>query len=297
MTQSKLVGLVHNPRVSEAIKLAQALERRLSALGCACWVASALEVDGPVERISDTSVVITVGGDGTILRTARLAAPHGVPILGVNLGRVGFMTELSPEDSLQSVPEYLNGDAWVEERAMIMATVLPGGAERDSNSEETLEPFHALNDVVVGRGAVSRLVEVETRIDGALLTTYRADGVIVSTATGTTGYGLSVGGPIFYPQSQDMLLKPMAPHRGLGAALVLHADSVIKLSVHADGDASVSGDGFMDQTLSSGDAVRITRSPHSARFLRANPPAQFYATLMQRLGLDVGNWPRTALFT
>ena len=288
MPKGKLFGLVYNPRVPAAWKLTQGIVDILSLEDDSCWIASALDVDGFHSHMADTSLVITVGGDGTILRTIRVAAPHHVPILGVNLGRLGFMTEMEAEEALEKIPQYVNGDAWVEERTMLQAMVIPGDQKERIEESNKPQPFHALNEAVVGRGAAARLIEVEARIDGALVATYRADGVITSTATGSTGYALSVGGPILNPQSEELLLVPVAAHMSLNSALVLPQDSLIELTVLTDHEAILSVDGFVDVSLSSRDRIQIKTSPYRARFMRSHPATHFYATLTQRLELDRG---------
>ncbi len=162
---------------------------------------------------------------------------------------------------------------------MIMATILPKG------SEEEREPLHALNDVVLSRGAVSGMIELETRIDGALFTTYRADGVIVATPTGSTGYALSAGGAILHPQAMDILLQPVASHLCLNACLVLPGKASIEFTVFPPHEAALSVDGFLHRSLSPDDKVRVQQSPYKARFLRGHPRTQYYATLTKRLGL------------
>ena len=290
LVAARQIGIVYNPRVPEAVRLAEAIVRELHLEG-RCWVASATELEGVERAARDTAVIVSVGGDGTILRTQRLAAPLGIPVVGVNLGRLGFMTELAAHEALAQLPRYLSGEVRVEERAMLQATVYPQGVAPGQEEGELLT-FHALNDVVVGRGAVSRMVRVHTRVDGQPLTVYRADALIVATATGSTGYNLSAGGPILVPTSRDLVLKPVASHLGLGAALVLPASVTVDLVVDSDAQAMLSVDGYVDLALAPGDMVRVRLSPHVARFLRAHEPAHYYATLMQRLGVEAPRPPR-----
>ena len=150
------------------------------------------------------------------------------------------------------------------------------------------QTFHALNDVVVARGASPRLVQIGAQLNETPLTTYYADAVIVATATGSTGYALAAGGPILHATSQDLLLVPVAPHVSLGAALVLPPDTVVTLTVRTAVPAVVSVDGLREVPVAPGDVVRVQRSAYSARFLRARDPKHFYATLIQRLGLIPG---------
>ena len=148
-------------------------------------------------------------------------------------------------------------------------------------------PFHALNDVVLARGAVSRVLTIRISIDAADLASLRADGVILSTATGSTGYSLAVGGPILDPLSESLVLRPIAAHVGLSASLVLNPSTQIGLHLEASQEAVLSVDGFVDQLVAPGDWVEVKQSSMKARFLRANPHNHFYATLTRRLGFSV----------
>ncbi|MBF8267319.1 MAG: kinase [Dehalococcoidia bacterium] len=281
------IGIVYNPGIPRAKLLAHQLAEKLGSERPS-WVLPTAEVEEQGPPLS-TSLIITVGGDGTILRAAQLAAPRGIPLLGVNLGRVGFMTELGADEALSRIGEYLSGQARLEERTMLQARVV---SERAGDAAAL--PFQALNDVVVGRASVSRLVHLEVRIDGALLTTYRADAVIVATATGSTGYSISAGGPILHPQSRDLLLNPLATHLGLGTALVLPPNSVVEVTIRSDYQAVLSVDGRTDLALEPGETVEVKRSPYIARFLRSQPPNHFYAALTERLSPDArSTGPRT----
>ena len=176
-SQEQAIGLIYSPRIDEAKRLAGVIVDTLG-LGRP-WIASALELDAFHEQMSQSSLVITLGGDGTILRAARVASLYEVPILGVNLGRVGFIAEIRADQALDKIPHYINGDSWIEERIMLPASVF---SENRGNAAKELETAHALIDIVLGRGTVSNLIDIETRIDEALLATYRADALIVATA-------------------------------------------------------------------------------------------------------------------
>jgi len=172
---------------------------------------------------------------------------------------------------------------WVEERTMLSVETAP-----DRSNVSAPQPFHALNDALVGRGAVPRLARVEVSIDGVHLTRYTADAVIVATATGSTGYAFSAGGPILHPSTTDLVVTAVAPHISFSGSLVIPATCVIDLTVHTDYQAVLSVDGYVDLGLQDGDSVRIRRSEHRARFLRFHPPEYFYSTVRERLALDNG---------
>lgn len=267
----KRVGILYHPKIPAAKAFADELAGFLPSLNAAVWLCSAWDEEGARAQIEGTELILSVGGDGTILRAARAVAPQSIPIVGINLGRLGFMTELSAEEARDRLPALLAGEGWVDERAMLQAE-LAGK-----------QPFHALNDVVLGRGAVSRVIYVETTIDGAPLTTYKADGVIIATATGSTGYSLATGGPILYPQSREILLNPICPHPTFANAVVLPPTAIVELKVRTDHQAMLSMDGQIDLALESGDTVRVRLSPHVARFLRVQPPTFFYSILMEKL--------------
>jgi NAD+ kinase len=289
MKSAEVIGIIYNSRGTEAKEMTSILMERLN-LADKAWVRSTDAVSTDVPDARDTDLIITVGGDGTIIRAAHLSVTHKIPILGINMGRLGFMTELKADEALDRVPEYLEGTTRVEERSMLQVSVLPGRT-RDGQGPQLAgghADYHALNDAVIGRGAVFRLIRIGAFIDGAHLTDFRADAVIASTPTGSTGYNLSVGGPILSPQANDIILKAVAPHVGIAPALVLPSSSVLELVVETDYQTILSVDGHIDVALAQGECVRVQKSPHKARFLRANPPSYFYATLTQRLGFGGG---------
>jgi NAD+ kinase len=225
--------------------------------------------------VADTDLLITLGGDGTILRAARAAAGCDTLILGVNLGRIGFLTEAEPLGWQNIIPRVLQGDYWVEERMMLRAEAWRG--------TEMLTEGLALNDVVVGQGALSRVVRLEVRTDGDLLTRYVADAMIIATPTGSTAYALAAGGPIMPPQQRNILLVPVAPHLSLDRAVVLAVGTRVEVVVRGHSPASLTLDGQTMIGLTSGDVVRAEASPHTARFARVRERDYFYRTLMARL--------------
>jgi len=273
----KKVGIIYHPKIAAAGALAEELAGFLPSLGVSVWRCSAWE-EGEVKAcLGGTELILSIGGDGTILRAARAVVTGAIPIIGINLGTLGFMTELSADDVREKLPAFLDGEGWIDERAMLQVELMRAG-------KDACPPFDALNDVVVGRGAISRVVRVDAIIDGAFLTTYKADGVILATATGSTGYSLAAGGPILYPQARGMLLNPISPHPGYANPLLLSPSANVELKVHTDHQAMLSIDGQVDLEMESGDTIRARLSPHVTRFLRARPPDFFYSSLMQRLG-------------
>ena len=276
MIRQSNVGVVYNPWAARSTELVEKFSDKLG-LDESSWI---VEASSPNFKNPDPnmSLIITIGGDGTILWANQIAAPRNIPILGVNLGRVGFLTELSADMAIDSIDSYLDGSARVEERAMLQATISGGDSGKCEDKH-----FQALNDVVVGRSAISRLVHLEVRIDGAVLTTYRADAVIVATATGSTGYSISAGGPILSPESRNILINPLATHLGMDSPLVVPSDSCVEIALKSDYDAVFSLDGRPDLELFPGQVVKIVQSEYKAKFLRMNPANQFYSVLTNRL--------------
>jgi NAD+ kinase len=271
----KRFGLLHHPRIAESQQLAQETETGLQALGAVVWRASAWDEAEVSRQAPESDVLITFGGDGTIVRTARITASQDLPILGVNLGRLGFLAELQPGEVSDRLGALVNGQYWLEERMMLHADL-----QRDQGVPRS---FEALNDVVVSRGSLARVIRVDTHIDSQFLTTYVADGVIVATPTGSTAYSLAAGGPIVDPRLSNMLLTPIVPHLTVATTLVLAATARVRLEVSAQYEATLTIDGQVDVPLANGDTVTVTSSPNVCRFVRMGEPDYFYRTLLQRL--------------
>jgi NAD+ kinase len=273
----KKIGIAYHPKYPVAREIAADVRSRLEGHGIGVWIASAFD-DGASGDIPGTDLLICLGGDGTVLRAARAVVPHPVVLLGVNLGRLGFLNEVSPEQLLVRLDEIVTGAGRVEERAMIETETLRAG-------EELREHYHALNDAVIGRAAIGRTVQFAVSTDGTTMATYRADGVIIATATGSTAYSLSVGGPILHPESREIIVTPVAPHLAPANSVVLKEGSQIEVAIATGQHAILSIDGQPDMDLAGGDVVRVRTSGHTARFLRLGPPGEFFVRAGRRL-----NW-------
>jgi NAD+ kinase len=265
----KRIGILYHPLRDKARDLGEKLEEVLSSQGVSAWRCSAWDEDKAKPKVAGTELILSIGGDGTILHSVRIVTPLLVPILGINSGKLGFITEIDGNEVLSNLPDLLKGKGWIEERAMLEAQVEG-------------KTFHALNDVVL-RAILVRLVNIEAKIDGAALTTYRADGIIVATATGSTGYALASGGPILHPQSKEIVLQPVSCHLGLSHALVLPPQSIVDLKVARREKVVLSIDGQVELPLSDRQHVKVKLSPYIARFLRIHEPPYFYSSLWQKL--------------
>ncbi len=271
------IGIIYHPLKEAAGKLARELGESLESGGLSAWLCSAWESDTARKQVDGTDLIISIGGDGTILRAAQAVVPRPIPITGINLGNLGFMTELSVDEAGEKLTQLLAGEGWIDERYLLEAEV--------PATEETPEPqrFYALNDVVITHGAVARVIYVEASIDGELLTTYKADGVIVSTATGSTGYSLAADGPILHPQAQEMLLLPIVPHLSASYKLVLPPTSTVGLRVNTAPSVTLTVDGHITTPLPSGTTVNVRHSKNTVRFLRIHTRTSFFGSLDERL--------------
>jgi NAD+ kinase len=271
------IGLLYHPRLPESEQLAAEMLEFLEGSGISAWIGSTWDEAAVIERAPGLDLFVVLGGDGSMLRAARMGSRHSIPILGVHLGRLGFLAEVKPAEWAERLRQMLAGDYWVEERMMLRAECW-----RDA---ERLGEYEALNDVVISRGALARIVRLGTYIDGGYLTTYVADGLIVATATGSTAYALAAGGPIVPPELQNMLLVPLAPHLSLERAIVLSKGSQVRIKAYTDHIAILTVDGQSQVELADGDCVQVVASPRVARFIRLQDRAYFYRTLMRRLGV------------
>jgi NAD+ kinase len=276
------VGIVYHAKMPEARSLAEKLRASLSGRVTEVWLSEAWDEARSKPQVPGTDLLISIGGDGTVLRAARLVVPHEVPLLGINLGRLGFLTELRDgEKTLERLPDVIDGKWEVEERAMLHVQVL---GSRDGPVLLGAQPYlHALNDVVVGRNALGRTIIVSAFVNDTLVAEYRADGVILATATGSTAYSQSLGGPILHPEAKEMLLVPLAPHLGQSNPLVLSNTSSVDLELEREHRAMMSIDGESGIELEGGQVVRVSMSPHVARFVRLPDSPGFYERVAVRL--------------
>jgi len=272
----KTVGILYHPKKEAAGILADKLKQSIESRGINAWSSSAWEVEEARARLNGTELLLTIGGDGTILRAVQTIVPEPIPVTGINLGNLGFMTELSVTEVEDGINDLLDGKGWIDERYLLEAEIATGGG---------LEPqkYYALNDVVLARGSVARVIHIEARINEELLTTYKADGVIVATATGSTGYSLAARGPILYPQSRELLLVPIAPHLSSSYSLVLPDSAVINLKLTTYHSATISIDGHINSNLSSNVEITIKHSLNTVKFLRIHPRNKFYSSLERKL--------------
>jgi len=267
--------ILYNPQVERSAALAAELCDQLQARPSVSVSSVAIQAAEAALAANSHDMLVVLGGDGSMLRAGTLAAQRGTPILGVNLGRLGFLGEVPPQEWPETLDRVLRGDYWIEERMMLHVEHRRGG--------EVLGTYEALNEAVVGRGALARPVRLKTLIDGGELTTYVADGLIVSTPTGSTAYALAAGGPILPPELKNILLIPIAPHLSIERAIVLPQGARVEVIARTDHQAILSADGHYEVPLQDGDRVLAQMSAFHTRFVRVRPRNYFYMSLMQRM--------------
>ena len=272
----KSIAVAVHPNLPEASKLADKIARHLTDHGFA-------EVHGSLYdpelrkkvQAGECDLLVALGGDGTMLRAGHLCAPANLPILGINLGRFGFLTAVQPGDWESALERVFSGDYWIEQRMMLRA--------EHSREGQLLGTWDVVNECVVGRGETVRPVHLITEIDDHYLTTYVADGLIVATPTGSTAYALAAGGPILPPQLRNILIIPVAPHLSVERAIVLHEGSWVKVTIRSDHDASLSIDGQPSVPMQDKDQVYVCAGEHTVQFVRIQDPDYFYRNLTSRM--------------
>jgi len=273
-TPPQRVVLFYTPRLSNSAALAKQIAQRLTGWQVETAIES-VDVEEVDRVLADVDMAIALGGDGTMLRVGCLTAPHGIPVLGVNLGRLGFLAEVQPAEWPDVLARVMACDYWLEQRMMLRVALLRNGAPA--------REFDVLNEVFVGRGLTGRTVRIEAYIDGGLFLRYVADGVIVATATGSTAYALAAGGPILPPELKNILLVALAPHMIMDRPVVLDEGTTVELHVTSAQHTVLSADGRDPIDLTKDDRVRVQSSPYVCRLVRAQPRSYFYQTLLARM--------------
>lgn len=269
------VAIVYQPKVREAHDLARELKDLFESHGAEPILQDAWNWEPTKYGRDDLDWAVTLGGDGTMLRTARNTAPLGIPIIGVNFGRLAFLAELEPNEAPIQLLRLLGGEGRVEERTMLRA-----GAQTRHGAAG---PSDGLNDVFIGRGRLAHAVRLEVAVNGAPVVRFVADGIVAATPTGSTAYSLSAGGPIIAPDLDVIVLTPVVSHPSTVRPLVVPGESVVDVRVLCLEEAVLTVDGQVHVTLEDGDTVQMARSPHRTRFLRLEPPDGYYESLMKRL--------------
>jgi NAD+ kinase len=277
-----LIGKITNPEIREQVfALAKFLGERGVGIFIEDKTAQAFGIDGyPTLDISaigaSADLAIVLGGDGTMLVAARALLDHAIPLAGINRGGLGFLTDIRAEDMLQAMQRILDGEFDLEQRIMLKAAVVRDGS--------TLSEGCAFNDVVVSKGTLAQLIELELTIDGEFVQRMRSDGLIVSTPTGTTAYSVSAGGPILHPGVYALALVPICPHTLSNRPLAINGASTVEITVIDAKDARVHFDGQLHADLNEGDKVVVRRMEQFITLLHPRGHS-YYAMLRDKM-----NW-------
>lgn len=266
------IAVVTKPGSPDTLKEGGIIQSWLDERGVTSRVSA---TDDPLlqQEISEGKfdLLIALGGDGTMLRAGHLAAPHGLPILGINLGKFGFLMQLTRDDWQQNLPRLISGDFKIENRMMLKAEHWRNG--------NLISTDQVINEVVIARGQVVRPIRIHAEVDGYPLAGYVADGLIASTPTGSTAYALAVGGPILPPEMRNILITPVAPHLSFNRAVILPEGASVKISTTSDHESVVSVDGHQPALLHNSDHVIVTASDFTVKFVVFQDPGYFYRNL------------------
>lgn len=280
------VGLVINPNRPAAVAIGRKLlalfkRRRIMVMadeGAAALLGSVTAVP-KAQLHRDADLLVVLGGDGTMLGVAPFIRGRGAPVLGINTGRLGFLTDAPAEEALAAVQSVLGGRYETDSRLLLRAEVVHRGRRLSSHQ--------VLNDVVINKSVLARIIELETHVDGKYLCTYKGDGLIVSTPTGSTAYSLSAGGPIVEPSVGVIVLSPICPHTLTNRPMVLDDGARVEVVLRTDEDVSVTLDGHEGVGLSNGDVVRVRRSMNRVSLVRASGRT-YYDVLRDKLHWGTG---------
>jgi NAD+ kinase len=263
----KTVGLVVRRESAGAIDLARSLVERLRGRGVTVLLepeTAGIENVRKVDKaamVREADLIVSLGGDGTLLSVARLTATTEMRVLGVNLGALGFLTEVTTADALSAIDRVFAGEYRLDHRTTLAVRVIRGGT--------TVASSQVLNDAVINKSALARILDLTASVDGEYLCIYRADGLIVATPTGSTAYSLSAGGPVVAPSVGVILLAPICPHTLTQRPLVLSDSAVVRVELHArDREALLTLDGQEGVPLVTGDVIEVEKSPHGVALVR-----------------------------
>lgn len=288
MREIKNVGLIINYHKKQPIILAKEIIKWLTERNIKVYIPEeeALNLNLPI-HISDEKIcenidcMLVLGGDGTLLRSARFLAGYDVPILGVNLGRLGFLTEIEVGEVYVYLEELIKGRYSIEERSMLFARVM-----RD---EKCIGESFALNDLVINKGSFARLITLEVFLEKEYISSYSADGIIISTPTGSTAYSLSAGGPLVYPQLDVNIITPICPHSFYSRPIVIPSNQTVKVHVRAvKADAKLTVDGQCGFQLEDKDQIWINKSDYVTKLIKIKGRS-FFEILSQKLKVDGGS--------
>jgi len=273
------IGFAYNPTNEAAVELSARAAGWCQVRGIAEWQAQAGDVDRLRAELPTTDALVVLGGDGTFLRAARAVAEVDVPLLGINLGKVGFLSKAEEGDLEPVLGRIMDGDYTIDERMVIEGRILRGGRVGEH------ERHVALNDIVIARGALARVCRLDVSIDGTHLATFVADGLVVASPTGSTGYSFSAGGPILEPVSRNLVVTPIAAYLSAFRSVVVSPAQVVRCRVVDAHEALVSVDGREDLPIAVGDTVEVRAVERPIRLLEPAGSLSFWDLLRRKVEL------------
>jgi NAD+ kinase len=275
------IGIFAKRNQPDAVKLAGQVHAWLTERGVTVLLeerlAAKMDTNGhPASVIPpQCDMIIVLGGDGTLISVSREIGELEVPILGVNLGSLGFLTEITRQELFPVLTQVLAGDYALSDRLMLEVVVERGG--------EPVASFRVLNDVVINKGALARIIDMKAWVGDSYLTTYKADGLIISSPTGSTAYNMAAGGPIIYPGTDCLVITPICPHMLSNRPMIIPADLVVRIEVmFQDEDVLLTADGQVGMPLQAGDIVAVRRSSSSTRLI-ISPDKEYFEVLRTKL--------------
>jgi NAD+ kinase len=279
MNGARRIGFAYNPTKAEAVELSARATAWCAGRGIESWAVASGDTPALLAALPGVDVLVVLGGDGTFLRAARAVAETQVPIVGVNLGKIGFLSKAEANQLEELLGKIVEGRFRLENRMALRGAIHgeQGGPPRRS--------FVALNDVVVARGSLARVVRLDVEIGPSHLATYVADGLVVASPTGSTGYSFSAGGPILDPESRNIIVTPIAAYLSALGSVVVNPDQVVRCRVMEALEALVSVDGREDYEIGVGDTVTVAALEEPIRFLEPEGAVPFWDLLRQKAQL------------
>ncbi len=272
------IGFAYNPTIEQAIELRERAGGWCRMRGIEHWAAAAGDSEALEAQLPGTDVLVVLGGDGTFLRATQAVTTVDVPILGINLGKVGFLSKAEAHE-LEGMLEKLRDGAFaIRERMALSGAILPAG-------RPAADSFSALNDIVIARGSLARVVRMAVAIDESHLATFVADGLVVASPTGSTGYSFSAGGPILDPQSRNLVVTPIAGYLSAIRSVVVSPSQVVRCRVLDAHEALVSIDGREDRRIEVGDVVEVRALERAVRFIEPSGSQPFWDLLRTKVEL------------
>ncbi len=286
-TALRRITVLAHPLRENTFPVAERIARSLSNRDIQVRLFTTWREDEVHDDVKDTDMVVTIGGDGAMLRSARVCSAYDVPVLGVNMGQLGFLTEVRMQDEWDAhLDRLFAGDYWIETRMMIA-----GYRIRDGQSTKLGD---ALNDIVISGNTFGRMISLHAFIDSEWATSYHADALVIATPTGSTAYALACGGPILPPELENLLVVPAAPHLSMDRPIVLSEGAKVEVEMAAEnrGEVIISADGVILGTVEDGDRICVKASDYCSRFVRMRGRNYFYRALLDRMEPRVRQRPQ-----